>query len=183
MQNLKVKIDQIKETPFQLKVEHPVEQFPILFEMQNRGECVFLSDVSGILTIRRDCEYFVASGSVTVPVNLPCSRCLKPVTITLAPYFKVVYRKDTGDNEAIEDETELTEDDLVSTLYSGDLLDISHEIEMQIAMSLPVKPLCSQSCKGLCPVCGIDMSLESCRCDEEVPASPFSMLKNFKTNR
>jgi uncharacterized protein len=183
VQKLQIRIDAIKDSPYELAVMQPVEHLPILFEMQNNGECTFLADVNGQVTIRREFDHYVATGTVSVPFTLPCSRCLQPVTGTVSPSFKVIYRKDTGEEGVIEDETELTEDDLVSTLYSGDELDIGHEIEMQIAMAIPVKPLCSEVCKGLCPGCGANLSVEPCYCTGSNASSPFSVLKNFKATR
>lgn len=175
-----LRIDTIKDIPYEFPVSQPIENFPILADMQRNGECTFLGDVTGHITVRREYDHFKATGTVHVPLTIPCSRCLLPVTTTVDSSFTVIYRKENKQNLAPEEETELTEDDLVSTIYSDDELDIEHEIEMQVAMGVPVKQLCSDSCKGLCPGCGVNLSTEPCNCKDTGNASPFSALKNLK---
>ena len=50
-----------------------------------------------------------------------------------------------------------------------------------IAMNLPVRFLCREDCKGLCPVCGADRNVQSCSCVQEKPkdANPFDKLKGL----
>jgi uncharacterized protein len=67
-------------------------------------------------------------------------------------------------------------------VYSGDEIDLSHEIEEQVAMEIPMKPLCSEGCKGLCPACGADLNKETCGCPDDHGNLAFSALKNFKVS-
>jgi uncharacterized protein len=50
----------------------------------------------------------------------------------------------------------------------------------QVLLTLPLKPLCSETCKGICPRCGADLNREPCQCPAEDSASPFAKLKNIK---
>ena len=34
----------------------------------------------------------------------------------------------------------------------------------QFVLTLPMKPLCSDDCKGLCPVCGTNLNRGTCDC-------------------
>jgi uncharacterized protein len=70
--------------------------------------------------------------------------------------------------------------DLLSSSYSGDEIDLTHEIEEQIAMEIPLKPLCNEECKGLCHECGADLNTSTCSCSKEPVSLTFSALKNFK---
>lgn len=175
-----IRIDTIKDIPYELPISQPIANFPILVEIQKNGECTFLGDVTGHIVIRREYDHFTATGTVQVSLTLPCSRCLLPVNTMVNSSFTVVYRKESKENLLSEDETELTEEDLVSTTYKDDELDIMHEIEMQIAMGIPVKSLCRHDCKGLCPVCGVNLTTEVCQCKDTNNSSPFSILKNLK---
>ena len=82
-----------------------------------------------------------------------------------------------------EEEIELSEQDLVSATYSGDEIDLTHELEEQVAMEIPLKPLCGEGCKGLCPVCGTDLNQAACSCQREQINLKFSALKDFKVSR
>jgi uncharacterized protein len=46
---------------------------------------------------------------------------------------------------------------------------------------LPVKMLCSQDCKGICPGCGANLNEEVCGCKANSRQSPFAKLKIIKT--
>ena len=64
----------------------------------------------------------------------------------------------TGDSE------ELSASDLDLDFYSGDVLDLGAIILQQIILMEPLKPLCTEDCKGLCPRCGAVLNLEACTC-------------------
>ena len=66
------------------------------------------------------------------------------------------------------------------TICIGDEIDLTHDLEEQVAMSLPLKPLCAEQCKGLCAECGADLNMSSCACSEKAFNFKFSALKDFK---
>jgi uncharacterized protein len=51
----------------------------------------------------------------------------------------------------------------------------------EFSLALPVKPLCKENCRGLCPVCGRNRNLESCACDAEKTDARLTALRAFKT--
>ena len=59
-----------------------------------------------------------------------------------------------------DDEDEL--EDVI--LYENDELNLEEYIWSQVVSSLPMKTLCSNDCKGLCPTCGVDLNTQSCDC-------------------
>ena len=62
---------------------------------------------------------------------------------------------------------ELASDDLDVEFFRGDTLDMGHLAAEQVNLALPMKPLCSDGCRGICPVCGLDRTKGNCRCEEE----------------
>ena len=63
----------------------------------------------------------------------------------------------------------------------GDELDTADLLLGQIALELPMQPLCTPECRGLCPRCGADLNLGDCGCGGETgPGSKFSKLKDLK---
>jgi uncharacterized protein len=180
---VKIKIDHIKHTPYELHVEKPVEVFPVLARMQADGECVFTGPVTADITVEREFDHLKAAGRVHVPMTLTCGRCLATYPSAIDSAFRIIFRKETARQAEVEDETELCDDDLVASTYSGDEIDLAHEIEEQVAMDIPLKPLCDEGCKGLCPSCGADLNTGSCSCSREPVNLKFSALKNFKVSR
>lgn len=179
-----VSVDHIQDKPLSFQLIEPVESFPVLAKIQEEGGCRFSDVIRGTLTVAREFDHIRTEGVLTVPVTLTCSRCLAVYDIVLNSVFTVFYRKGTGNTVAFdEDETELHEKDLVSAEYSGDSIDLTHEIEEQLAMEIPLKPLCANACRGLCHVCGIDLNSDSCSCTLDAPLSAFAVLKNFKPTK
>jgi uncharacterized protein len=183
MGDVKIRIDHIKNKPYELHVDEPVETFPVLVRMQADGECVFTGPVTGDITVEREFDHLKAVGSVHVPMALTCGRCLVTYAAAVDSTFRIIFRKETTRHTEVEDETELCDDDLIASTYSGDEIDLAHEIEEQVAMEIPLKPLCGEGCSGLCPTCGVDLNTGSCTCSREPVNLKFSALKDFKISR
>lgn len=179
---MKIAVDHILDTPLVLNFAEPVETFQLLAEMQEEQCCRFNGPVSGEITLVREYDHFRANGRVTATAAFTCSRCLIDYETQLVSNFTVFFRKDVSD-PADEDEIELGEQDLISASYSGNEIDLTHEIEEQVAMEIPLKPLCSDSCKGLCQRCGTDLNRSQCSCGNEPVSLKFSALKDFKVSR
>lgn len=68
-------------------------------------------------------------------------------------------------------EIELSQDDLELIAVESDHIDTTVYIREQILLHVPMKPLCSPTCKGLCSQCGIDLNQDSCTCTT-TPSDP-----------
>jgi uncharacterized protein len=179
--DMKIAVDHILDKPLLLNFEEPVETFSVLAEMQEDRFCRFNGPVRGEMSVIREFDHLRVSGRVTAPVAFSCSRCLVDYDSLIDSSFTIIFRKDAG-KYIDEDEVELGEQDLISSTYNGDEIDMTHEIEEQVAMEIPLKPLCSHSCKGLCHVCGIDLNRSQCSCSNETISLKFSALKDFKVS-
>ena len=177
---MKVRTEHIKDAVRELAFHEPVESFPVLVEMVAAGECRFTGSVQIDLTVGRESDHYRVEGTASVPIQLDCSRCLCRFDQIVASRFTIIFREGTANSPEEDDEVELVEQDLVSTSFSGDELDLAPEIAEQIALGIPLKPLCSEGCKGLCPHCGIDLNTGTCDCTPEPKQSKFSALKDFK---
>jgi uncharacterized protein len=180
---MKIQVDRILDKPFSLQSEEPAESFPVLSGMQSAGECTFNGPVLIDITAAREYDHIKVSGHVGTQVALSCSRCLENFAAPIDSRFTIYYRKGTSLEPTDEEEVELGEQDLISATYTGGEIDLTHEIEEQVAMGIPLKPLCSEGCKGLCPVCGIDLNLSDCSCQRGQTNLKFSALKDFKVSR
>ena len=180
---MKLIVDHIKDIPISLHFDEPVEAYPLLAGMQNDTSCSITGNIQGDIIVTREYENIRVTGRVTAPLGLSCSRCLVDYPSFVDTNFTIFFRKDSANTASTEDELELGEMDLLSSTYSGDEIDLTPEIEEQVAMEIPVKPLCSEECKGLCHQCGTDLNISSCSCSKEPVSITFSALKNFKVSR
>lgn len=180
---MKIIVDHIHEKPLALHAEESVELFPLLAEMQNNGECTFTAPIRYDILASREYDHMRVSGSVNTTVALVCSRCLVNFEASIGSAFTIFFRRGTPDEASSEEETELNEQDLISATYSGDEIDLTHEIEEQVSMEVPIKPLCGENCRGLCPECGTDLNQSACTCSGNSFNIKFSALKDFKASR
>jgi uncharacterized protein len=78
-----------------------------------------------------------------------------------------------GQDEAQEEEVELTDRDVVVGYYEADQLDLGEVVREQVLLALPLKPLCREDCRGLCPTCGRNRNQFPCGCPPpEEPGDP-----------
>ena len=105
--------------------------------------------------------------------KLECSRCLAAYPFAVdEPFALVLTERPTSP----PDMRELERDDLDLSLYEGNEVDVAPIAEERIQMSIPMKPLCREDCRGLCPRCGADRNLGSCGCTTEEPDPRWAAL-------
>ncbi len=125
-------------------------------------DCRFASPVKveGTLTVSENS--LVLQAGITVDMTFACGRCLKDVVESISGEIATYYEK-TG--RAIPDGEELTEADDVEILdYGAKTIDLRHRIAELVNLNLPMKPLCSEDCRGLCPECGRNLNESACSC-------------------
>lgn len=106
-----------------------------------------------------------------------CSRCLKAIKVPLAGDIAVLYEKT---DRAIPESEKLTEADDVEVLeYETKSIDLSHRIEEMIKLNMPLKPLCTESCKGLCSQCGINLNEATCSCTKDEVDPRWHVLRTL----
>jgi uncharacterized protein len=178
---LKIRVEDIKEKPICLSAEEPVSDYPSLTDLSGSGECEFTAPVKINLTALRECDHIRVVANVSTRVRLHCSRCLEEYERNIDTEFTLFCDKKSG--VPLDNETELKEKDLLSIFYEGDFIDFASEIEEQLIMEIPYKPLCREECKGLCGKCGSNLNDGDCGCGPQGTGFKFGVLKNFKVNK
>ena len=127
---------------------------------------------------RQDPGRYRVAGHVTGEVEQACSRCLEPFTLPIASDFDLRYVPRT--ENVGEGEREVGEDDLATAFYDDEQIDLAHLIMEQFQLALPMKPLCKDACKGLCPQCGTNRNTGSCDCSPIWEDPRLAALKALK---
>ncbi len=133
-----------------------------------------LDDLS--LALERDRETVFVRGDLVARVPLQCGRCLEPYTVTVRPAFDARFVPSPATRG---EERELGPDDLETDVYRNGLLDLTVLLETETALALPMKPLCRESCQGLCPVCGGNRNVTACACETRAPDPRWAALKDW----
>lgn len=136
--------------------------------------------VFAVLHIERSGDYILVTGSANTLVHLECSRCLALFDTQIKSEVNSTLVAESVLEEA--DSKELTGEELELKTYQGEEFSIDEIVSENILVELPVKPLCSKSCKGLCPQCGANLNSVSCTCSVPDDDNPFSILKNSGNN-
>jgi len=134
--------------------------------------------VSLAFDILKDKRHFQLTGTVTTMLELPCSRCLEPFTMPVDQTFDLRYQphaQNTG-----EGEREIEEDDLTTAFYENDEIDLGQLMREQFYLALPMKPLCADDCKGLCPLCGKNLNRETCDCNRTWDDPRMAALRELR---
>lgn len=173
---MKIRLDELKDKTLELSAEEPIERFDVLLAMQ--GEVSFPRPLSIEVKARREFDHVRVDGHVSTAIKLACSRCLEEFETGIDSAFVIFYTEQAG--QPMDEEIELSEKDLVSAYYQGNEIDLTPEIEEQVIMELPVKPLCREECKGLCPSCGAPLNRGECGCNRGDFNIKFSALKDLK---
>ncbi len=128
-------------------------------------------------------DKFHVSGRVSTRLELACGRCLDPFEIPVDAEFDLRYlpqAENAGEkDDRGKDERELADDDLETSFYSDGTLDLADLLREQFQLALPMKPLCSEACRGLCPQCGTNRNRTTCDCTDRWEDPRLAALKGL----
>ena len=129
--------------------------------------------------IHKDQDKFRLVGTVRTELELACSRCLEPFRLPVDATFDQRYLPQP--EPSADDETEVAEEDLETSFYRDEQIDLKELLREQFYLALPMKPLCRDECRGLCPQCGTNLNAGQCDCApawEDPRLAPLKQLKS-----
>jgi uncharacterized protein len=137
------------------------------------------------LSVDRQQDMVNISGRFDAHVHSPCSRCAEEVDLKVHKNFVATYLlNETGiKGGALPEEFNEEDASFDVDFLKGPELDLGEVVHEQMGLEIPLQPLCSDQCKGLCFQCGENLNIGSCQCKtieiKEKP-SPFEVLRNIK---
>jgi uncharacterized protein len=117
-------------------------------------------------------------GNLDTSLEVACARCLDPVVHKVDRSFDLLYRPlgiDSGHAEL-----SVTDAEAEIGYYEGGGLLLEDTLREQVLLALPLKTLCREDCKGLCPHCGKNMNEIDCGCVDELEDPRWSALKEIR---
>jgi uncharacterized protein len=167
------------------RYRQPLQHFARTFqpeEVADSGDAYrIVSPVELAFEIHRDKDRFRLVGSVVSELELPCSRCLEPVRLPVDARFDLRYLPLV--EAAVDDEREVDEEDLGTSYYRNDEIDLNELLREQFYLVLPMKPLCQDDCRGLCSQCGTNLNTDTCDCAPVWEDQRLAALKDLGTGR
>ena len=127
--------------------------------------------------IHKDKNRFRLVGTARTELELACGRCLEPFRIPFDGTFDLRYLPESESSG--EGEREVAEDDLDTSFYRDDQIDLNELLREQFYLALPMKPLCREECGGLCPQCGTNLNTGTCSCAPQWEDPRLAPLKGL----
>ena len=117
-------------------------------------------------------------GGLNTSLEVPCARCLESVELPVERKFDLLYRPLGTD--AGHEELSVTDAEAEIGYYQGEGVLLEDTLREQVLLSVPLKALCREDCKGLCPHCGKNLNDGACSCDEPMEDPRWDALKEIR---
>ena len=134
--------------------------------------------VTAAVNLARHGRDILVRGHLTGSLKLSCGRCLDEFFTPVAADFDLLLAPVPQAPGAEVEELSAAELDL--DFYAGEEVDLESILREQIILMLPLKPLCAETCQGLCPRCGANLNRETCNCPAGKSSFPLAQLAKLK---
>lgn len=187
-----VKLEQIAEEGLQLNESIGLELLTSV--LSEDGDTGFRPTRPSRLnaTLHKMRDGVLVRGQFTVQVTSPCKRCLADVVTEISIPFTLNLMNRASheqDKEAGLEEDEGSAsvgsfglEDADQDWFDGKTIDFDPILREQLLLALPMQVVCREECKGLCSVCGQDLNVKSCGCEQKVIDPRLAKLKYIKIN-
>jgi len=116
-------------------------------------------------------------GHLTVKLESECDRCLGLAEFPMDAAFDLFYRPSA--TLRVAEEVAIDEGEAEIGFYEGEGMELEDILREQIVLLLPMQRVCSDNCKGICPVCGKNRNESACECREEPVNDRWSALRKL----
>ena len=124
-------------------------------------------------TLEKENRQILLTAKISASGTFRCDRCTEEFEQPLESEYTVVYlfaapEADDGDVRVIAPETPS--------------IDLTGDIRDTVMLSVPLKLLCREDCRGLCPICGADWNHQTCSCVRVEADSRWDSLRKLLKN-
>jgi uncharacterized protein len=130
----------------------------------------YIGNINLLVEMDKAHSQIVLNCDVKVQAEFECDRCGELYKTVLTNHFQLTYLFSK----------EIQKADTINLYYispESDKIEIKEDVKEYLLLTEPMKRLCRENCKGLCPKCGTNLNYETCNCKEEVQENVFSSLK------
>ncbi|MFQ3550346.1 MAG: DUF177 domain-containing protein [Armatimonadota bacterium] len=142
----------------------------------DNDDCQCDKPITGRFSFSNTGSAIIVRGSFKAEVLVECARCLKSFCYNIEQDIDELLPLVGGKDEIEEQLGELPGDDK-EPLFEYNIFNLGEYLRQAIISALPIKPLCSEDCKGLCSICGSELDSEDCKCKEESVNPAFAKLE------
>jgi uncharacterized protein len=133
--------------------------------------------LQGTASLMRTDNGILVKGTFNTENELTCSRCLNtfqcPIHLNIEEEYFPTIDLTTGAPLPPPD------DPGSFTINENNILDLTEAVRQYALLAIPMKPLCSADCAGICPTCGTNLNQTKCNCPPERPDSRWDALRKL----
>ena len=115
-------------------------------------------------------ENILLSGTIKYNYSEVCARCLTEFQNEVETKFEAVIMRSIEDNN---------ESDEIKLSIEDGCVNLGETVKQLIYLSMPMKSLCKDDCKGICPTCGVNLNEEECKCQNIITDPRLDKLKTL----
>ncbi len=165
-------ITDIPDSGLEVSISIPSEMMNVAdLDVSPTGDITFAG------MIRRIRDGVLIAGEFSGNWIIACARCLNPFEHPVADRF-IAYLSPNMEDPSLSS-FDIETDDLDVSELIGNKIHLVDILREQMILQIPIKPICSDSCRGLCPRCGQNLNEVECQCDRVQTDGRLLKLKKF----
>ncbi|HLB00500.1 MAG TPA: DUF177 domain-containing protein [Bacteroidota bacterium] len=133
----------------------------------------FHPPVSVDVRLEKTARQIVIRTKISATGEFPCDRCLNVFNQDIAAGYAMVYAFDEQDAAAYPPE------EVRIVPHDVSVIDLAADVREMILLSVPLKLVCREECRGLCSSCGSDLNTTTCHCRRETTNLPWQGLEKL----
>ncbi len=175
---MRLELKDIKGGVLEQESQCSVADFPELISIAGQDGPTFRDPLTIRLRFQLTGQIVELDGHIDAVVTLRCGRCLEFFEHSVSESFSLTFTPHL-DGVENEEELELDAEELGLTVYHDEALDLRDPLQEQLIMAIPISPLCSNGCQGLCPECGVNHNKDRCDCTGRPFNNKFTALSGI----
>lgn len=117
-------------------------------------------------------------GDLRVETDTTCDRCLEAIKLPIQSHFDLIYMP--AGEAAAGGEDEIDEAAVEVGFYEGNGLELNDVLREVVLLALPMQIVCTEACRGICPVCGQNRNQRECNCQTRSADDRWNSLKSLR---
>lgn len=120
----------------------------------------FYGIISTKVILNKLSDQIIADVYSDLLAEFECDRCTCKFEKKINSNYKMIYMMKNDESES---------DDINVTFINRetDKISLNNDVREFAILSIPMKKLCKEDCKGLCLRCGVDLNFEECKCQKD----------------
>ncbi|MBI4529488.1 MAG: DUF177 domain-containing protein [Deltaproteobacteria bacterium] len=176
---MKITVEQITESPKDVVYNENIDELNRIYSEAKIQDFHFPAVIEVNLIYYRSGEDLFFTGRFRGTVEGCCSRCLKLYSFPIEKNFDFVLTPQPQS----EKKRELNTEEMGLSFYAGKEIELYPFIREQVLLSLPIRPLCDENCRGLCSGCGANLNDEVCLCFDPKADARMGIFRALKINQ